>query len=100
MTQARAALSLSLLNTIIGAFPPFLNKVRANPTISGLLLADSPVKVSEYAENLLFSLTLPHISLPNLLKEFEAYGALSSLKINFQESKTMGLAISPESWKS
>lgn len=40
---------------------------------------------------LLFSLVNPVISLPNLFKEFERYGALSNLKISFLKSEAMGI---------
>lgn len=40
---------------------------------------------------MLFSLTNPIISLPNLLHEFEIYGVLSNLKITFAKSEAMGV---------
>lgn len=48
-------------------------------------------KVSAYADDLLFSLTNPHIS--NFLEEFDHYGALSNLKINYTKSEAMGVAL-------
>lgn len=35
------------------------------------------------------------LSLPNLLREFEQYGAISNLKINFYKSAAMGIKIAP-----
>lgn len=72
---------------------PFLCKIRLNPNIQGLLVGDSQCKVSAYADHLLFSLTNPTISLPNLMKEFDTYGAISNLKINFSKSEAMGVAV-------
>lgn len=71
----------------------FLCKIRMNPNIQGLLVGDSQCKVSAYADDLLFSLTSPTISLPNLMKEFDIYGNISNLKINFSKSEAMGVAV-------
>lgn len=48
-----------------------------------------------YADDLLFSITNPSISLPNLMQEFDTYGALSNLKINYAKSEAMGIGIPP-----
>lgn len=58
-------------------------------------MGDTQCKISAYADDLLFSLSNPTISLQNLLKEFDTYGALSNLKINFTKSAAMGIAIAP-----
>lgn len=52
-------------------------------------------KISAYADDMLLSLTNPLVSLPNLLREFEVYGLLYNLKINFGKSEAMGVEISP-----
>lgn len=72
---------------------PFLDKVRHNTDISGLQLGPTEFKVSAYADDMLFSLTNPNISLPNLLHEFDRYRTISNLKINFSNSEAMGIAI-------
>lgn len=69
---------------------PFLCR---NPNIKDLHIGDSQDKASAYANDLLFSLTNPSISLPNLLREFDLYGALSNLKISFTKSEDMGMEI-------
>lgn len=74
---------------------PFLCKIRLNPNIQGLSVGDSQCKISAYVDGFFFSLTNPTISLPNLLKEFDTYGALLNLKINFSKSEAMGVAIPP-----
>lgn len=43
----------------------------------------------------MFSITNPSISLPNLLKEFNTYGTLSDLKINFDKSVAIGVGVAP-----
>lgn len=44
---------------------------------------------------MLFSMSNPLISLPNLMKEFKIYGDLSNLKINYAKSEAMGVRLSP-----
>lgn len=68
---------------------------RLNPDIKGITAGSQQYKISAYTDDLLFSLTNPGISLPNLMKEFEEYGALSNLKINLNESTSMGIQIAP-----
>lgn len=53
-------------------------------------------KISAYVDDLLFSLTNPAISLPNLLCEFETYGKLLNLKIYFSQSGAMGFGASSD----
>lgn len=60
---------------------PFLIRVRSNPDISGVPVGATSYKVSAYADDLLFSLSQPLVSLPNLLKEFELYGMVISRSI-------------------
>lgn len=72
---------------------PFLCHIRLNPDITGVLADHTQHKVSAYADDMLFSLSNPRISLPNLLKEFSRYGALSYLKINLAKSEAMSVGI-------
>lgn len=50
---------------------PFLCRIRLNPDIQGLEIEDTQYRVSAYVGDLVFSLTNPSISLPNLLREFK-----------------------------
>lgn len=72
---------------------PLLNKIRQNPDIQGLQIGDRIYKISAYADNLLFTLSSPHVSLPNLMKEVEGYSVLANLKINYAKSEVMGVAL-------
>lgn len=49
----------------------FGKRVRLNIKMTGLQIGASHYKVSAYVDDMLFSLTNPHISLPNLLEKFE-----------------------------
>lgn len=72
---------------------PFLCYVRLNPNISGVKINQTQYKVSAYADDLMFSITNPTVSLPNLLWESTTYGALSNQKINLAKSEAMGVGI-------
>lgn len=72
---------------------PFLCHIRSNPDIMGIEINNTQYKVSAYADDMLFSITKPNISLPNLMNGFAIYGRLSNLKINFTKSEAMGVGI-------
>ena len=71
---------------------PLLIRIRQNVDIQGIQMGDQIHKVAAYADDLLFSVTNPHVSLPNLVREIEKYGRISNLKIN-TKSEAMKVAI-------
>lgn len=71
-----------------------LCKIQLNPDIQGIMVERIQYKkVLTYANNMLFSLANPTISLPNLFKEIEIYSSLSYFKINLSKSEAMGVAV-------
>lgn len=72
---------------------PFLSTIRLDPDIQGVMIDKTQHKILAYADDMLFSLTNPVVSLPNLLKQFDIYGTLSNLKINFTKSEAMEIAL-------
>ncbi|KAM9296692.1 proton channel OTOP3-like [Gastrophryne carolinensis] len=76
-------------------FEPFLCRVRVNPDVKGVANASGHYKVAAYADNLIFCLSYPEVTLPNLMKELREYGSLSGYKINFQKSEALNINISP-----
>lgn len=49
-----------------------------------------------YADDLLFFLAEPHLSIPNLLQAFEYYGYISNLKINYMKSEALNITFAPD----
>lgn len=72
---------------------PFIRKVNKNQSISGFEIANRTYKTAAYADDLLFFLTKPHITIPNLLDEFAHYGYISNLKINYSKSEAMNVTL-------
>lgn len=70
---------------------PLLNRLRTNPDIQVLTLGDREFKVAAFADDILLSLKLPWITLPNLLKDIEYFGSLSNLKINYSKSPALNV---------
>lgn len=72
---------------------PFIRKVNRNESISGFKVDDKIYKIAAYADDLLFFLTKPHTTIPNLMEEFTTYGFISNLKINYSKSEAMNLTL-------
>lgn len=77
------------------ALEPFIRTVRNNSAIHGISVGHQQFKTSAYADGLLFSLTQPIISMSALLAEFETYGRLSNLRINFQKLVAISIVTPP-----
>lgn len=72
---------------------PFIRIINANISISGFRVLDREFKVAAYADDLLFFLTNPHITLPNLTKTFSQYSYISNLKINYSKPEAMNVSL-------
>lgn len=79
----------------IVSLEPFLCHIRANTNISGIHGDGIPMqKVAAYADDLLFFLSKPVISLPQLMKEFDRFKGLSNFLINYSKSEALNISIS------
>lgn len=74
---------------------PLLRKIQANPDIKGLTVGNMEHKLSAYADDVLFHLPEPLISLPNLIKELRQFGALSNFEMNYSKSEILPIVLSP-----
>uniref|UniRef100_A0A8C5LQH7 Reverse transcriptase domain-containing protein n=1 Tax=Leptobrachium leishanense TaxID=445787 RepID=A0A8C5LQH7_9ANUR len=72
---------------------PFLQAVRSAPDITGLEIGASEHRLAAYADDLLFFIRSPLITLPNLLRLFAEYGALSNLKLNMDKSEILPISV-------
>uniref|UniRef100_A0A8C5Q4M0 Reverse transcriptase domain-containing protein n=1 Tax=Leptobrachium leishanense TaxID=445787 RepID=A0A8C5Q4M0_9ANUR len=72
---------------------PFLESVRRNEAITGLEGGSGTHKVSAYADDMLFYVTNPLASLPEIVEEFSVYSKLSNLKLNLEKSEILSLNI-------
>lgn len=61
--------------------------------VKGLSLGSTYHKIAAYADDLLFVLTQPHISIPNLLKDFELFGYISNFKISYEKSEALNISL-------
>lgn len=69
--------------------------LRSNPDIRGIMVGPRQYKLALYAHDLLLYVTSPFVSLLLITKEFERFGQLSNLKVNYSKSKALNL-IYPE----
>lgn len=75
---------------------PCIHTINGNLSVKGLSLGHTCHKIAAYADDLLFIVTQPHTSIPNLLKDFEMFGYISNLKINFEKSEALNISLNPK----
>lgn len=49
--------------------------------------------VAWYADDLLFFVASPEVTLPNLMREFALYAQMSNYKINYAKSEVMNITV-------
>lgn len=67
--------------------------VRANPDIHGIEVGPMDHKVAAYADDLLFFITQPLVTVAVLVEELRAYGQLSAYSINMRKSEALDLTL-------
>lgn len=75
-------------------FEPFLQRVRQNQGIRGMVSGVHRHKVAACADDLFFYITDLLTSSPSLLKELHTYGGISNFKVNLQKSVAFNISIS------
>lgn len=70
---------------------PLLNKVRLNPDIKGFCVGTGEHKLPAYADDVLFYVADPLISLPNIMAELQGFSLLSNFKINYSKFELLSL---------
>lgn len=79
------------LYTFVGA-PPVQNKGKLGALLV-IKKSSGSHKVAAFADDLIFFLTEPLTSLPNLLQSLQEYGALSLFKINLSKSSLLNITV-------
>lgn len=73
------------------ALEPLLAKIRTSPDIRGVKMGEEEYKLAAFADDVLFYITHPTISLPNLVATLKEYGRLSNFRVNQAKSETLDI---------
>ena len=73
---------------------PFLRTIRLCTDIRGIKVKGGEQKLAAFADDLMFFVSEPALSLPPLLAEIDKYGKLSNFRVNYNKSEAMGVEIS------
>uniref|UniRef100_A0A8C5LPX2 Reverse transcriptase domain-containing protein n=1 Tax=Leptobrachium leishanense TaxID=445787 RepID=A0A8C5LPX2_9ANUR len=76
------------------ALEPLLILIRSNPRIPGLRGSSRQHKISVYADDLMFFLSDPELSMPAVVSELHTFGKISGLAINEDKSKILNVSLS------
>lgn len=88
----RQGCPLSLLLYVL-LLEPFLATIRNSADIGGARIRDEEHKVAAYANDILFYISKPRLTLPNLMKELKKSGN-SNFKINPIKSEILNISLS------
>lgn len=75
------------------ALEPLLAVIRKNSDIRGVRVGEREYRVAAYADDLLFYMSNPRITIPSILRELSRYGKLSNFKINMSKSESLNINI-------
>lgn len=73
---------------------PILATIRNNTDMGGVKMGEEEHKVAAYADDILFYVSNPRTTLPNLIIGLKRYGELSNLNINSIKSKMLYINLS------
>ena len=71
------------------------HRVRGNPQIKGIPFGPDTHKITMYADDVIFSLADPEISLPAVIEELTLFGAASGFQLNLEKSIILNLSVPP-----
>ncbi|KAM9308276.1 glutamate decarboxylase 1-like [Gastrophryne carolinensis] len=72
------------------------SNIRHNQAIRGIYHGKEEHKLSMFADDMLLTISSPHITAPNLASEMEAFSNMSGLRINAGKSLAMGVSLSQQ----
>lgn len=67
--------------------------IRSNPDIRGISVRGREFKISLFADDIILTLTQPHVTLPTLHTELDRFRVLSGYKINASKSEALPINI-------
>lgn len=73
---------------------PLIRTINISQDIKDFTVHDREYKIAAYADDLLFFVSSPHISIPNLVKKFNSFGYISNFKINHSKSEALNVTLS------
>lgn len=76
----------------------FLCKARASEDIRGIEIGGREHRVAVFADALLFFISTPELTLPNLLREITEYGKISNFHVNRQKLE-INISIPSQRWR-
>lgn len=72
---------------------PLLTGIRQNSDVRGIKIGEEKHKLVAYADDILFFITNPRITLPNLMKCLKIYGEISNFKMNPSKSEILNINV-------
>uniref|UniRef100_A0A8C5MJN7 Reverse transcriptase domain-containing protein n=1 Tax=Leptobrachium leishanense TaxID=445787 RepID=A0A8C5MJN7_9ANUR len=72
---------------------PLLTSVRANATITGIDGQHHTHKLSAYADDLMFMVTKPSITIPEISTQLTRFGSLSGFHVNTDKSEILNITL-------
>lgn len=75
---------------------PLLSYIRRDPDCSGVKIGYAEHKAVAIADDILFFITNPRITIPNILKNLKNFGEVSNFKINPGKSEVLNLNVRKE----
>lgn len=72
---------------------PILATIRHNKNIHGIQIGNRLHKYAAYADDILFFIQQPRISLPNLMSAFSDFQTIANFKINQSKSEILNITV-------
>lgn len=92
INKTGCCLSPTLFNIFI---EPLAQDVRQNKDVIGISIGEEEHKIGLFADDVIFFIKQPDITLPHLMTLLQLYGKLAGSKINISKRRYLHLTINP-----